>query len=225
MAKIRDVARITPFRKVTQMTTPAITTSIRPRGNANNPGFKQWLADRHSDQLNLQDIILVALSEIEQPVSTQEMQAYLKNEGGMDLKDYRVKYALDQLVQAGKASVHLEDETERTLRANGVPITPKPAYLFNAGPSARRRTVAVVVDGYSIFDPRTLAGRPKTRKAKVSVTKPIGAPDIQRSKPSTDQNSAIDFLIEKLVAERTKEIQAQLNEANAKLAEFRKLLS
>lgn len=225
MAKIRDVARITPFRKVTQMTTPAITKSIRPRGNANNAGFKQWLADRHNEQLNLQDIILVALTEIEQPVSTQEMQAYLKNEGGMDLKDYRVKYALDQLVSAGKASVHLEDDNERTLRANGVPVTPKPAYLFNAGPSARRRTVASVVDGYTIFDPRTLAGKPKPRKTQVNVNKPIGAPDIDRSTSSQDQNAAIDYLVEKIVAERTKDLQAQLNEANAKLAQFKKLLS
>lgn len=221
MAKIRDVARITPFRKVTQMTTPAITKSVRSRGNANNPGFKQWLADRHNEQLNLQDIILVALTEIEQPVSTQEMQAYLKNEGGMDLKDYRVKYALDQLVSAGKASVHLEDETERTLRANGVPTTPKPAYLFNAGPSARRRTLASVIDGYTIFDPRTLAGRPKTKKATPAVT----SASVSQPAVTVSNTEAIDYLVEKIVAERTREIQKQLDEANQKLAQFKKLLS
>jgi len=225
MTKIRDVARITPFRKVTTMTTPAMQTA-RPRGNANNPGFKQWLADRHDQQLNFQDIIHVALEELYEPVSTQEMQTYIKNEGDIDVKDYRVKYALDQLVSAGKASVHLEDENERRLRANGVPVTPKPAYLFNSGPMVRRRNVAVVVDGYSIFDPRTLAGKPKPRKntkAKpVDVTKPIGAPNIQRT---SDQGSAIDYLIEKIVAERTRDLQAQLDEANAKLAQFRKLLS
>lgn len=228
MAKIKDVAKITPLKRVplpTFTTKDDMTTTATPtRGqNANNPGFKKWLEIRHSQQLSLQDIILVALEELQQPVSTQEMQHYLKVEGGLDLKDYRVKYALDQLVEAGKARMHTESDKERKLRANGVPVTPKPAQLFNSGHLLKERTVAVVVPGYSIFDPRTLAGRP--RKAKVSVTKPIGAPDIDRSIPSVDQGSAIDFLIEKLVAERTKEIQKKLDEAEAKLAEFRKLLS
>jgi hypothetical protein len=230
MAKIRDIAKITPLKQVplptfTTKDNMTTTTTPRTRGNANNAGFKQWLADRHDQQLSFQDIILVALEEIEQPVSTQEVQHYIKIEGGLDVKDYRVKYALDQLVQAGKASVHLEDETERKLRANGVPVTPKPAYLFNSGRLARRRTVAVVVDGYSIFDPRSLAGKPKVRKTKlkpVDVTKPIGAPAIDRT---SDQGSAIDYLIEKIVAERTKDLRAQLDEANAKLAQFKKLLS
>jgi hypothetical protein len=48
---------------------------------------------------------------------------------------------------------------------------------------------------------------------------------MQRTQPSVDQGSAIDYLIEKIVSERTRDLQAQLNEANAKLAQFRKLLS
>lgn len=220
--KIRDIARITPLKdkKVTNMTTPApVASPTRTRGNANNEGFKRWLEIRHSQQLSLQDIILVALEELDQPVSTQEMQHYLKSEGNIDLVDYRVKYALDQLVSAGKASVHLEDDNERTLRANGVPVTPKPAYLFNAGPTARPRTVASVVDGYQLFDPRTLKGRPKNKTVTPGV-----APRPTASTP-TAGNEALDFLIEKLVAERTKDLQAQLDEANAKLAQFKKLLS
>lgn len=198
------------------------TTATPTRGqNANNAGFKKWLEIRHSQQLSLQDIILVALEELQQPVSTQEMQHYLKVEGGLDLKDYRVKYALDQLVTAGKARMHTESRTERALRANGVPVTPKPAQLFNSGHKVKERTVAVVVPGYSIFDPRTLAGVPKPRKEKAAVTAPV----VSESTPAVAGTDAIDFLIEKLVAERTKEIQKQLDEANAKLAQFKKLLS
>jgi hypothetical protein len=225
MTKIRDMARITPYKKVTttQMKTPAIVK----RGNANNPGFKKFLAERHSEQLNLQDIILVALEELQQPVSTLEMQRYLKDEGNIDIINHRVKYALDQLVAAQKASAHLESVEERKLRADGAHVTSKSAYLFNSGSSPRPRTVAKVVAGYRIFDvaegARARAGRP--RKVKVSVTKPIGAPDMQRTQPSVDQGSAIDYLIEKIVSERTRDLQAQLNEANAKLAQFRKLLS
>jgi hypothetical protein len=37
--------------------------------------------------------------------------------------------------------------------------------------------------------------------------------------------AALDFMIEKLVAERTAELQKKLDDANSKLAEFKKLLS
>lgn len=219
MTKIRDMARITPYKKAT--TTPMPTPATIKHNNANNPGFKKFLADRHSEQLSLQDIIQVALEELQQPVSTQEMQMYLKNEANIDLVDHRVKYALEQLVLAHKIAVHLESPDERKLRANGANTSPKPAYLFNSGPTPRTRTVAAVVEGYKLFDvgagAKSRAGRPRK-----NVAKPIGAPDIDRT---SEQGSAIDYLIEKIVAERTKDLQAQLNEANAKLAQFRKLLS
>ncbi len=222
MAKIRDIAKITPLKQVplptfTQKDNMTTTTTTPVRG-ANNPGFKKWLAERHNEQLNLQDIILVALEELRQPVSTQEMQHYLKVEGNIDIKDYRVKYALDQLVDAGKVRMHTESAKERAIRANGVPTTPKPAQLFNAGRYAMERTVAEVVPGYSIFDPRTLAGRPKTKKLTVS------APAVETSTPAPS-NAAIDYLIEKIVAERTADLRKQLDEANAKLDQFKKLLS
>lgn len=222
MTKIRDMARITPYKKatITPMQAPATTK----HNNANNPGFKKFLADRHSEQLNLQDIILVALEELQQPVSTLEMQQYLKDEGSIDIINHRVKYALDQLVASRKASAHLESVEERKLRADGAHVTSKSAYLFNSGPTPRPRTVVQVVAGYRIFDvaegAKSRAGKP--RKAKVNTTKPIGAPDVSRSPL---QGEAIDYLIEKIVSERTKDLQAQLNEANAKLAQFKKLLS
>ena len=222
MAKIRDVARITSIQKATttKMTTPVISKY----NNANNPGFKKWIAARHSDQLNLQDIILVALEELQQPVSTLEMQRYLKDEGNIEIVSHRVKYALDQLVASRKVSSHLESVEERKLRADGAHVTSKSAYLFNSGPTPRPRTVVQVVAGYRIFDvaegAKSRAGRPRK-----SPSKPIGAPDIQRSAPTSISGEAIDYLIEKIVSERTKDLQAQLNEANAKLAQFKKLLS
>lgn len=211
MTKIRDMARISPLNRITAVPTPP----RRKSGNANNPGFKKWLAERHDQQLNLQDIILVALDELQEPVSTLEMQHYLKTEGDMDIIDYRVKYALDQLVLAKKAAVHLETNDERLLRANGVKTTPKPAYLFNIGSVEKKRTIASVVEGYRIFDPSTLSGRPKKK------SDPAPAVEVQSSEISND---TLNFLIDKLVAERTSQLQKQLDEANAKLAALKKLV-
>jgi len=220
---VRDVATITPLRKkVTQMTDTQ--TAPKSKGNPNNPGFKRFLSERHNQQVNLQDIIHVALEELYEPVSTQEMQRYLKNEANIDLVIHRVKYALEQLVLANKASARLETTEERKLRAMGAHTAPKAAYLFNAGPVSRPRTKAQVVEGYRIFD---VSDGAKTRRAsRVNLKKPIGAPNIKRGPEpvSVDHSSAIDFLIEKLVAERTKELQVQLNAANEKLAQFKKLL-
>jgi hypothetical protein len=40
-----------------------------------------------------------------------------------------------------------------------------------------------------------------------------------------DSKSTVELLIEQLVAERTRQIQAELDQANAKLAQLKKLLA
>jgi hypothetical protein len=64
-------------------------------------------------------------------------------------------------------------------------------------------------------------------KAKVKGTSPAFLPTqeaLGTPRPAPDL-AALDFMIEKLVSERTAELQKKLDEANSKIAEFRKLLS
>ncbi len=242
MAQVRNIARITKLKTKTipmqitderkQMT--PMTKTTRPV----NQGFQKYLLERSNKAQSLRDIIEVALAEIEQPVSTNEMCFYLKKEANLDIKEMIVKYALDQLAGSGKAARHLETDKERKLRANGVPVTPRPAHLFNSGTKARVRTEAVAVDGYVMTDPRNNTGRPKTSKNKSSLPKvhtstqtgtsktgsPLKVVYTNQTGKSPFDTSAVDYLIEKIVEERTRELRRQLDEAIAQLQHVKNIL-
>jgi hypothetical protein len=217
MVRIRDAARISPFQKVDN------SMKVKPlaQGNYRNPGFKKWMEDRHSEQLNLQDIILVALEEIQQPVSILEVQHYLKAEGSIDIPTHRVKYALEQLAMSGRAAAHLESIEERALRFNGS-SSPKRGFLFNSGETPRKRTIANAIPGYKIYDSVERREAAKKRKPRSST---VVVPSSSSSTSVSQNSEAIDYLIEKIVEERTRELRIKLDEANAKLEQFKKLLT
>ncbi len=245
MTQVRHIARIS---KLKTNAIPIQTTHERKEMTPMtkkklNPGFQKFLADRSDKAKSLRDILEVALAELEQPVSAAEMRFYLKSEGNMEINETVVKYALDQLAASGKVARHLESSAERKVRANGVPITPRPAHLFNSGPKARVRTQAVVVDGYALVDPRNNTGRPKGYKKKQSLPKgslpkvytstqtgtiSTGSPakvtyTTQTGKSPFD-TTAVDYLIDKIVEERTRDLQRQLDEAIAQLQNVKKIL-
>lgn len=235
MTQIRHMARINKLKTkaISTSTTreskiPVTTTTKR----IVNPGFQKYLAERNGKARNLQDIIEVCLAEIEQPVSSAEIRYYLKREGGIDISEPVVKYALDSLVSRGKAARHLETAKERALRADGVPCSPKPAHLFNYGTKARPRTVVSVVGGYKMVDPRTNPGRPKKQDSLPMVitstqtgTSTTGSPVVMSYSTQTGvTQTAVDYLIDRLVDERTRSIRAELEAANEQLAALRKIL-
>ena len=236
MTKIRDMAKISPLKTPIKKVTPMLnaktlsTLNKRPRGNPNNPGFKQWLAERHNQQISFQEILEMAIYDFEQPITIPELMQYLKNELGTEYPQHRFRYSLDQLVEAGKIHTRIESTEERLLRADGAATGSKHASYFFRGDKVEmpKRTVAHIVEGFKLYDLRQNPGM--TPKAKASVTELHPQPtsdDIKRhpAVAASKSNDAIDFLIEKLVAERTKDLQAQLDAANAKLAQFKKLLS
>lgn len=236
MTKIRDMAKIsplkTPIKKVTPMLNAKTLSSLskRPRGNPNNPGFKQWLADRHNQQVSFQEILEMAIYDFEQPITIPELAHYIKKELGTDYPLHRFRYSLDQLTAAGKILTRIESSDERALRADGAATGSKHASYFYRGDKVEmpKRTVAHIVEGFKLYDLRQNPGMKPKGKASVTELHPQPTDaDIQRHPAATkaQSNEALDFLIEKLVAERTKDLQAQLDAANAKLAQFKKLLS
>lgn len=236
MTKIRDMAKISPLKTPIKKATPMINAKTlsslakRPRGNPNNPGFKQWLADRHNQQISFQELLEMAIYDFEQPITIPELAQYIKNEVGTDYPLHRFRYSLDQLTATGKILTRIETSDERALRADGAATGSKHASYFYRGDKVEvpARTVAHIVEGFKLYDLRQNPGM--KGKSKASATKLRPQPtdaDIQRHPAATKprNNEALDFLIEKLVAERTKDLQAQLDAANEKLAQFKKLLS
>jgi hypothetical protein len=181
---------------------------------------------RHDAAMTLRDLTLAAVAEHGQPMTVPEITAFLNQVLGTDYSEQRVRYGLEALVAEKKLFTRSETAEERKLRGNGAKVTlNKPAILYSTYSVVPPRTEIEVVPGV------ILKGVDSPRKPKeASVKKKYNprattkeAVGVDRS--VTETNAALDFLIEKLVAERTADIQNQLNEANAKLEQFKKLLA
>jgi hypothetical protein len=101
----------------------------------------------------------------------------------------------------------------------------KPAHMFfRKGIGIPYRKSAELVPGVKLKGQGSHAGRKKSPTTKAFNPKATAEEVLGTPRPSSDM-AALDFMIEKLVAERTAEIQKKLDDANSKLAEFKKLLS
>ena len=203
MTKLREIARIT--RTVTE---DSASTSVR-RGNPNNPAFMKVQMLRHDAAMTLRDLTLAAVAEHGQPMTVPEITAFLNQVLGTDYNEPRVRYGLDALVADKKLFTRKETAEERTLRGNGAKVTlNKPAVV-----------PGIILKG--VDSPR----KPKEASTKKYKPRATTKEAVGVDRSMTETNAALDFLIEKLVAERTADIQNQLNEANAKLEQFKKLLA
>ena len=221
--KIKEIARLSSLDKNGD---PAKTITT----------IKYQTVEKLGAKAPIRTLVLAAVYEYDEPLSVIEVTSHINNTLGLELSEQVTKYHLDFLVQAGDMLMRKERPDERLVRANGKLVTMnKPANMyFRKGIGVPHRTTPVLVPGVALRGPgdsisvtkrgRTKAQRQESRaKAKSPAFLPIqevtGTP-----RPAPDL-AALDFMIEKLVSERTAELQKKLDEANSKIAEFRKLLS
>jgi hypothetical protein len=219
VTKIKDIARITPLKaSVTQTISTQDHPAAGARNGANNAGFKKFLEIRHDASVTLRELTAAAVYEHEQPLTLVEIMEYLNRELGANYTEVRIRYGVDALVADGTLISRKETAEERKLRTTVGTPTATPATLFyRPNPSGKvpARTVAEVIPGVTLKG--AVAG-PRPRAAKPMK------PAVQPAAGGFD-SAAFDFLIEKLVAERTVELQKKLDDANAKLAAMKKLMS
>ena len=221
--KIKEIARLSSLDKNGD---PAKTITT----------IKYQTVEKLGAKASVRTLVLAAVYEYDEPLSVIEVTSHINNTLGTELSEQVTKYHLDFLVKAGDILMRKERPDERLVRANGKLVTMnKPANMyFRKGIGVPHRTTPVLVPGVALRGPgdsisvtkrgRTKAQRQESRaKAKSPAFLPIqevtGTP-----RPAPDL-AALDFMIEKLVSERTAELQKKLDEANSKIAEFRKLLS
>ena len=221
--KIKEIARLSSLDKNGD---PAKTITT----------IKYQTVEKLGAKAPIRTLVLAAVYEYDEPLSVIEVTSHINNTLGTELSEQVTKYHLDFLVKAGDILMRKERPDERLVRANGKLVTMnKPANMyFRKGIGVPHRTTPVLVPGVALRGPgdsisvtkrgRTKAQRQESRaKAKSPAFLPIqevtGTP-----RPAPDL-AALDFMIEKLVSERTAELQKKLDEANSKIAEFRKLLS
>ena len=223
--KIKEIARITPLDKSANRDPYNTITSI-----------KYQTVQELGKNASIRTLTLAAVYEYDEPLSVIEVTSHINNTLDLEYSQQTVKYSLDSLVKAGDVLMRKERPDERLVRANGKLVTMnKPANIyFRKGIGIPHRSTPILVPGVALRGPgdsisatkrgRTKAQRQESRaKAKSPAFLPIqevtGTP-----RPAPDL-AALDFMIEKLVSERTAELQKKLDEANSKIAEFRKLLS
>jgi hypothetical protein len=205
--------------------TKVITVTIQ-NSHLINEGFKNLLETRAQNHIQLKDFVALALEDQIQPLTVAELTVLINRELNRNYDKSTIRLIMNELVAEKRAVVRIETLAERALRSEGraVPGTPSAIYFSSlAGvhtPPAR--TVAIVVPGTELRS--SFGRRPKAKKRG----RPLGSknrPTIPMPLTPVDSKSTVELLIEQLVAERTRHIQAELDEANAKLAQLKKLLA
>jgi hypothetical protein len=212
--KIKEIARISPMGRDSNGNTQPAITSITYKTVA-----------ELGASAPLRRLALAAVYEYKEPLSVVEITAHINNTLGTDFNEALVRYNLDCLLKEGDVLMRQEQPQERMLRANGVkPTMNKLAQLFfRRDIGIPYRSTVELVPGVILKGPSSPRA-PKSTSTKAFNPKATAEQVLGTPRPSSE-NAALDFLIEKLVAERTAEIQKKLDDANAKLAEFKKLLS
>lgn len=191
------------------MTTTSSVRSLPPR-------LREHIQQKQRDAATFREIVLMTIEDIGFPAAAVEITAHLNKELDKDYSLERVRYALNSLLASGKIFSRQETHAERSLRfVDGRKAMGHYAELYSLQNPVPTRTQAPV-PGTEMTGPLKKRGPNKNKKRYVA------APVENQGMQSTQQ--ALDFLIGKLVDERTVELQARLNEANAKLEQMRALL-
>ena len=154
--------------------------------------------------------IMDALGKFSEPLTTAEIAAC------MNLKNSsNVRPTILELMKLGLVFVREETAEERSARAGGKPVRRgMAAYLHSTSSPVPSRSTAELVPGVTFID---RAGIPWTKTKKEKK---------QSSLPTTDasQGQMIDYLVQKIVDERTAEIQKELDATKAELQRLRDFL-
>jgi hypothetical protein len=170
------------------------------------------------------------LTHATQPMSVIEIAEAASRYSGRPFGEMHVRTQLKDLVEKRLVSGRKETREEHMLRADGERMSTILATLYwaPAGP-VPTRTVVEVVPGVKLYSE---TGTP-ARKVYKYPTKKVQREHLQAqlvetqlvdvTPMPTSSNQVVDYLIEKMVAERTADIQSQLDAANAKLAKLQEL--
>jgi hypothetical protein len=136
-----------------------------------------------------------------------------------------------ELVGAGKVFSRIEVSHERQVRAGGGTFRKNmSATLYSTSNPVPARTITEVVPGTILIDNTGIPWsktKPWSKKKKQKQSSKVELIEVDESKssdPGTTNNEMVDYLIQKIVAERTTEIQKELDSTKAELNRLRDFL-
>jgi hypothetical protein len=166
--------------------------------------------------------VLDLMQKQTQPLSVTEITEMIVQELNHRYHDSHVRIVLNELVERGKLFARDETSDERSLRACGQKIRNIRAALFSTHNPVQARTEAEAVPGIFLSDSWGVPwSKKKEAKAQEVILEDITPVSIPAGVMS---NPVIDMLIEKIVAERTKEVILELEKVQTELARLKEFL-
>jgi hypothetical protein len=216
MPKIKHIARFTTpvelssSQPILQATNEQETTPIR---RSLPEKLRRHIEQAKSDKVLLVDLIAIILEESAQPLTTIEIAKLIETKLGKSLDVNQVRLYLLELNKQGRISNRAETQQERVVRANGLKVRALQAILWWApAGEVPERTITEAVPGIILTD--TSGRKPGVRNSK---NRKIIKQEITQSNEELSKSPVIDYLIEKLVAERTSSLQEELAATKAEL--------
>lgn len=219
MPKILELARFTSPAKLANTTNDTKDTPIKT--------VKQTFSDA----------IELALTQSSQPMTVTEVTELLSRQFKKAYDEVTVRTAMKELADQNKIAYRTETKEERALRADNVTLAARSicAKLYWA-PMGQvpARTEVEAVPGFRLFGSGAVHYKKydtkyKTKRHKNKMNEVV-LEDISTYETPVNpgQNQMVDYLIEKMVAERVAEITVgavkELEEARAELARLREFI-
>lgn len=215
MPKISQIARFTTpvpmFTQKTEMTPNSDKKKTLPDVLA------RLNEERHATREVFLELIELALVESEQPLTVVELTAKLSNELNKKFDANVIRLLLKELETAGKVSHRVESNKERTVRAAGKKVRNLNAALWWApAGEVPERTVTEAVPGIILTDESGRKAGSIFKSKKHTVVEPEAA--------SPMNNPIVDYLVEKLVEQRTQALQEELTKTKEELEALKSII-
>ncbi|NDE46892.1 MAG: hypothetical protein EB006_12740 [Betaproteobacteria bacterium] len=206
MPKIKHIARfttpvdVTVTQPILQATNERETTPIRRKLPEK---LRSHIEQLQKDHELLLDLVAIILEESEQPLTVIEITRLIEIKLNKTIDSNSVRVYLQKLCDANRVSCRIETSQERSVRAAGSKVRALHATLWWApAGEVPERTITEAVPGIILSDK---SGRQPGSKNKKSVELVEVVSEEQISK-----NPVIDYLIDKIVSERTSSLQEEL---------------
>lgn len=209
MPKVRHIARFTSLpqkKEILQVTNEKETTPVRSLPDK----LRTRIEEMRKDHVLFLDLMTLTLEESQQPLTVTEIAKLVEQKLNKQIDPNTVRTYLIELHEAGRVSSRTETSQERAVRAGGQKARALHAKLWWApAGEVPERTITEAVPGVLLVD--VSGRRPKGKRKKEDQVELV---DVSQA---VSNNPVIDYLIEKIVAERTSSLQEELAATKSEL--------
>jgi hypothetical protein len=208
MPKIQHIARFTaPARFPIQQSTNVDSGESTPvKRHVLPQKLVELNEQRQATRTTLLDYIVLCLTESKQPLSVIETAELVSRELNKRYDPNTIRLFLQELETEGKVSSRVETSEERSIRASNGKARALHATLWWApAGEVPARTITEAVPGVRLNDS---AGRSPGRPRKVQED--VQLVETTQETVDTIGNPVVDYLVNKLVDERTKELREEV---------------